>query len=163
MKHSNGFVRVRVVRVPVLFVPSNVRANPEHLNPNLAVFCCAGVANLATGEFEANHPASARSKHTPGGPNRWVCSPLALCAFRSAGMWFQSKLESSPRSDSAGRIAADLKRSRETVCTNLGKLEAGNYIAPSAGAGHAYSYTVTWTGEPALRASFSCRIHSVGI
>jgi hypothetical protein len=42
-----------------------------------------------------------------------------------------------------GRIAADLRRSREATLANLEKLEAGNYIERSAAVGHAYSYRVS--------------------
>jgi len=41
-----------------------------------------------------------------------------------------------------GRIAADLRRSREATLANLQKLEAGNYIERSATVGHAYRYRV---------------------
>jgi hypothetical protein len=40
------------------------------------------------------------------------------------------------------RIAAELRRSRETTLANMGKLAAGNYIERLADAGHAYSYRV---------------------
>jgi biotin operon repressor len=40
------------------------------------------------------------------------------------------------------RIAADLGRSRDATLTNLGRLEAGNYIERSAAVGHAYEYKV---------------------
>jgi len=40
------------------------------------------------------------------------------------------------------RIAAELRRSRESTLANLEKLEAGNYLERSAAAGHAYNYRV---------------------
>jgi hypothetical protein len=41
-----------------------------------------------------------------------------------------------------GRIAADLRRSREATLANMERLAAGNYIERSADVGHAYSYRV---------------------
>ena len=43
---------------------------------------------------------------------------------------------------STRRIAEELNHSRETVLTNLERLEAGRYILRWAAPGHAYSYRI---------------------
>jgi biotin operon repressor len=74
------------------------------------------------------------------GPSIWEY--LWLLAHVSSGSDWQPAIVEHGRPVSTGRIAADLKRSREAVLANLERLEAGNYIARSAAAGHAYSYKV---------------------
>ena len=67
---------------------------------------------------------------------------LWLVAHVSSNNDWQPAIVDHGRLVSTRRIAADLKRSREAVLANLERLEAGNYIARSAVAGHAYSYKV---------------------